>query len=298
MLGLMTTPDAPIRLGDFVFEPATGLVRSLVDPEHSVRLPPKPASLLQMLIDADGQIVGRDEIREALWPDVTVDYDQNLRFVVRQVRAAFGDSAGAPRYVGTVPKRGYQLLIDREELPPDGAAPESRSAQSSSSAHSRVAVLATAVVLVVMLVGLWWRGNKRGVVDLPIRLAVVPFQLAAEGPRGDELERLGEWLLAELVEGRTDVLEVIGPRTTVAYSSFPFPDLRAMEAELDVDYVLNARPFEDEDGARELIVELIRLSDGAHPVARFYEDERSWREIGDDVLAGVLEALDLPVSSE
>ncbi len=293
----MRSPDVPVRLGDFVFEPSTGLVRSLSDPERSVRLPPKPSALLGMLIGAEGGVVAHEEIRDALWPDVHVDYDQNLRFCARQVRAAFGDSASAPRYVGTVPKRGYRLLVECGE-PPDEEAPTTSpgaSAPSAPSSPSRMWWAGLAAILVLAAAGLtlFWRSQGGADWDGPVRLAVVPFGAAAEGQRGDDLERLGEWLLAQFVEGRTEVLEVVGPRTTASYSGFPFPDLEALEEELDIDFVLNARPFE-EDGERQLIVELIRLSDGAHPFARFYETERPWREIGSEVLLEVLEALDLP----
>lgn len=308
-------------MGDYVFEPSTGRVRPVevlpsgsdTEPTH---LPPKPAALLELLIEAEGDVVGHEQIREALWPDVHVDFDQNLRFCVRQVRAAFGDSAREPRYVGTVPKRGYRLLAEaaafeevgprdgnardgnaggeiagKEDADAPGGATESDPVDPVGRRIPRWALIVAFGLLLYAAVdfGLWHRSTP----ELPVRLAIVPFELAAEGERSEELAQLGEWLLAELVSGRTEVLEVVGPRSTARYASFPFPDLDALASELEIDFVLNARPLEDGD-EHDLIVELIRLRDGAHPFARYYDDDQSWRDVGASVLDEVVDALGLP----
>ncbi|MGH9465538.1 MAG: hypothetical protein ACRD0X_07805, partial [Thermoanaerobaculia bacterium] len=108
-----------------------------------------------------------------------------------------------------------------------------------------------------------------------------------------DLARLSEWLLAEFAGGWGGRLDVIGPRSTAAYSAFPFPDLDRLADELAVDYVLNAR-FMRSEGERQLIVELIRLEDGAHPWAELFADASEWEAIAREVRAGVVTALRLP----
>jgi TolB-like protein/tetratricopeptide (TPR) repeat protein len=76
-----------------------------------LRLQPQPATVLCLLVRAAGALVSRDEIRNRLWGDSTfVDYDTGLDYCVNRIRAALGDSAQAPRYVETLPRRGYRFI--------------------------------------------------------------------------------------------------------------------------------------------------------------------------------------------
>ena len=120
----------------------------------------------------------------------------------------------------------------------------------------------------------------------------MPFELSAEGGESADLARLSEWLVAEFAGGWGGKLDVIGPRSTAAYSAFPFPHLDRLADELAIDYVLNAR-FMSHEGERRLIVELIRLDDGAHPYAELFADAGSWEAIARAVRAGVVDALRL-----
>lgn len=121
----------------------------------------------------------------------------------------------------------------------------------------------------------------------------MPFELAAEGGESDRLAQISEWLVAEFSGRRGGRLDVIGPRTTAAYSAFPFPDIERLADDLAVDYVLNARFFE-KDGESQLVVELIRLDDGSHPWAEFFPDAGSWEPIARRVRDRVASALGLP----
>jgi DNA-binding winged helix-turn-helix (wHTH) protein len=78
---------------------------------RQIRLQPQPFTLLTLLVRRSGDVVTRQEIREALWPDGTfVDFDQAMNFAIKQVRDALGDSAEKPLYVQTIPKRGYRFI--------------------------------------------------------------------------------------------------------------------------------------------------------------------------------------------
>ena len=127
----------------------------------------------------------------------------------------------------------------------------------------------------------------------PIRLAIMPFELATEDERSDDLARLTEYLLVELVGGLAERVDVVGPRSTARYSAFPFPDVQRLAEDLAIDYVLNAR-FLERDGESLLIVELIRLEDGAHTWVELFTDTSSWQAIAEEVRDNVVAALRPP----
>ncbi|HKT80565.1 MAG TPA: tetratricopeptide repeat protein, partial [Vicinamibacterales bacterium] len=86
------------------------------------KLQPQPARVLGVLALSGGRLVTRDEIRREVWPEDTfVDFEQGLNFCIRQIRTALGDSAEAPRFVETLPRRGYRFLasieVHRTETP-------------------------------------------------------------------------------------------------------------------------------------------------------------------------------------
>jgi len=76
-----------------------------------VRLQPQPFKVLALLAGRPGEVVTREEIQSEVWPAGTfVDFEQSLNFCIRQIRAALGDSAVSPRYVETLPRRGYRWV--------------------------------------------------------------------------------------------------------------------------------------------------------------------------------------------
>lgn len=87
-----------------------------------VRLQPQPFKVLALLIGRRGEVITREEIQAQIWPAGTfVDFKQSLNFCIRQVRAALGDSAAHPRFIETLPRRGYRWVGGPVErvLPPD-----------------------------------------------------------------------------------------------------------------------------------------------------------------------------------
>src|SRR5262249_24879418 len=73
-------------------------------------LQPQPARVLELLASRSGEVVGREEIRQLIWGESFVDFDASLNFCVKQIRRALGDSATSPRYLETLPRRGYRFL--------------------------------------------------------------------------------------------------------------------------------------------------------------------------------------------
>jgi DNA-binding winged helix-turn-helix (wHTH) protein len=97
-----------LRFGRFELDPKRGELRK---DEQGIRLPPQPFKVLLSLAMRGGEAVTRDEIRQAIWRgDTFVDFDQALNFCIRQIREALDDDAHAPRYIETLPRRGYRFL--------------------------------------------------------------------------------------------------------------------------------------------------------------------------------------------
>lgn len=95
-----------IRFGEFALDPqASQLLRAGIP----VELQPKTYELLRLLLRAPGKLCSREEIEREIWPDVTVTED-SLTQAVRRLRTALGDDSRAPRFIETVPKRGYRFV--------------------------------------------------------------------------------------------------------------------------------------------------------------------------------------------
>jgi len=84
-----------------------------------IKLQPQPFKVLVLLASRAGELVPRDEIQKQVWTDDTfVDFDQGLNYCIRQIRSALCDDAETPRFIETVPRRGYRFLSMVEQLAP------------------------------------------------------------------------------------------------------------------------------------------------------------------------------------
>ena len=95
-------------------------------------VPEQPFALLRALLARPGDLVGRDELRQLLWPaDTFVDFEHGLNAAVKKLRDALGDSADSPRFIETIPRRGYRFIARVEPLRPDPAQPAASSGDSA-----------------------------------------------------------------------------------------------------------------------------------------------------------------------
>ena len=98
-----------LRFGAFELDSKAGELRRNGDLIH---LAPQPFKVLALLIERSGEVLTRAQIRDHVWCDDTlVDFEQGLNFCVRQIREALGDNAEAPRFIETLPRRGYRVLM-------------------------------------------------------------------------------------------------------------------------------------------------------------------------------------------
>ncbi|WP_433965183.1 winged helix-turn-helix domain-containing protein [Tunturiibacter gelidiferens] len=121
---MQTEPGIVYQFGPFEVIPASG---ELLKNGRLIRLQELPCRLLVALLENPGEVISREELRGRLWPNGTfVDFDSSLRVAVGKLREALDDNAEDPRYVETVPKRGYRFLVSevrRIGPTPEGAEP-------------------------------------------------------------------------------------------------------------------------------------------------------------------------------
>src|SRR4026209_1587809 len=115
--------DPVVRFGAFELDLRTGELRKA---GIRVNLPEQPFQVLKALLDRPGDLVTREELRQRLWPAETfVDFEHGLNAAVRRLRDALGDSADVPRFIETLPRRGYRLIAPVIRQPLAGATPPS-----------------------------------------------------------------------------------------------------------------------------------------------------------------------------
>jgi Tol biopolymer transport system component/DNA-binding winged helix-turn-helix (wHTH) protein len=148
-----------VRFGAFEVDLRTGEVR-----KHRLRmrLQDQPLQVLVALIDRPGEIVTRDELVRRLWADGTViDYEGGLNAAVTRLRQALSDSAGRPRYIETVARRGYRWIapVERdEERPPATVDHNIRPTQSLPAPRAVSKLVAAGVAAAAISLGAvaWW----------------------------------------------------------------------------------------------------------------------------------------------
>jgi DNA-binding winged helix-turn-helix (wHTH) protein len=116
-------PESPnqnrvFRFGTYELNAGTGELRK--DAKTRPRLQGQPLEILLHLLDHPSEVVTREELRQRLWPaDTFVDYDHSLNTAVNKLREALNDSADNPRFIQTIPRRGYRFVAPVEKI--DGA---------------------------------------------------------------------------------------------------------------------------------------------------------------------------------
>ena len=186
-----------LRFGPFKLDPRTGELHG--NGVHVV-LSEQPLRLLLALLDRPGQLITRDELRQLLWPEDTfVDFDHGLNAAVRRVRDALGDFADRPRYVETLPRRGYRFVGEIEAGPPAGEPEDSADTRLATTESAPVAS-APAVrqkwgrgstaflalgILIVIIAASWFAGFTRRVDQPATRARELTRQTFGQGLQTD-----------------------------------------------------------------------------------------------------------------
>src|ERR1700733_10513141 len=110
-------PSSIVRFGTYEVSLQSGEVRKA---GLRIRVQQQPMKLLEMLLEHPGEVVTREELRSRVWPSESFgDFDQALNIAIGKLRSALGDSAENPRFIETLPKRGYRFIADVSVLDTD-----------------------------------------------------------------------------------------------------------------------------------------------------------------------------------
>jgi len=228
-----TAHSSVLRFGVFEFDIKNGELRK---DGSLVRLKPQSLKLLTLLVSRAGDVVGRNDIQETLWGAQTyIDFEQGVNHCIRQIRMALGDDAIHPRYVQTLPRRGYRFLV----------APRTTER------------------------GVWLdrSGPENGE---RLVVAVLPFENLS-GDRGEDY--LGDGLTDELVTqlGRADpeALAVISRRSIRSYLNCG-KSIVEMGRELGADYIVEGSVRRSVDRVR-ICAQLVEAAHQTHLWAEPYE---------------------------
>jgi DNA-binding winged helix-turn-helix (wHTH) protein len=112
-----------------------------------VRLSGQANDLLALLLERAGELITREEIERRLWPDRNVNFDHSLDVVVSRLRTVLGDRGPSPRYIETVPRRGYRFIEPVTARPETGPANAPRVGRRRLATYAAVAILAAMVAI-------------------------------------------------------------------------------------------------------------------------------------------------------
>ena len=287
------------EFGPFRLDPVK---RLLLRQSAAVALAPKALDTLLLLVERRGQMLTKDELMQALWPDSFVE-EANLAVQVSALRKALGERAGEHRYIVTVPGRGYRFVADVRELPANApglvvehsraqfifeeeeaqpAAGEDHSSPLAAGApglgrrqRSRRAVyLATACAALVLAAGALLLYRQRATSGdaqaTPVRsLAVLPFRSLNQEAKE---EYLGLGIAADIIT-RVSQSGQLTVRPTSALRKYVDREVDALSAarELQVDAVLDSQ-FQRVGDRLRVSVNLLRVADGASLWAEQFDE--------------------------
>ena len=275
-----------IRFGVFEVDPCAGELRKQ---GVRIKLQEQPFQVLQLLLERPGQVVTREEMCQRIWPaDTFVDFEAGVNNAVKRLREALGDKAETPRFIETLPRRGYRFVGtvngSAQAVPANGSPPivEPHAEPRASRRTLRTGILIGLGLAALLLAILgftpnrWWR-HLRGMNDVPqIRsIAVLPLQNLSGDP---SQEYFADGMTEELITDLSQIsaLTVISHTSVNTYkkSSKSLPEIAR---ELHVDGVVTGSVTRSGERIR-IIAQLVYAP----------EDKNLWAERYDRDLSGAL----------
>jgi TolB-like protein/DNA-binding winged helix-turn-helix (wHTH) protein/Tfp pilus assembly protein PilF len=281
---------------------------------RKIHLQAQPFNLLVLLLERPGEVVSREEIRQNLWPaDTFVDFDHSLGTAINKIRAALNDQAESPRFVETLPKRGYRFV--GKILPP----PVSPSVPSAAQRAPGIEALPTAPApvptiadilesarpprsrlilalpilfgVLVAIGGYAWRGKSlRAFAPSPIQsIAVLPLENLSNNP--DE-EFFADGMTDELITNLAKIssLHVISRTSVLRYRGMHKP-ISQIARELGVDGIVEGTILRA-GGKVRITAQLIQASTDQHLWAEEYErDTQDVLALQAEVARGIAQSI-------
>ena len=263
-----------MRFGNFEVHLHSGELRKHGRP---VRLQEQPFQILRALLEKPGEIVSREELRRQLWPaDTFVDFDDGLNTAVKKLRDTLGDSAEQPRYIETVPRRGYRFIGQLEE-PEDSTAGPLHSSKTEHAwtrevvQHRRrpVRLLLGLVSVAAVILGILILRSSFSSPPAKIQsIAVLPFANLSGDPAQDYFaDGITDALTTSLAQLRG--IRVIS-RTSAVHFKNTNQKLPEIARELGVDAAVEGSTSRSE-GVVHINAQLIYAPSDKHIWARAYE---------------------------
>jgi len=297
------------RLGPWRIEPSRG---AIVGPGENARhVEPKVMEVLVRLADKAGELVPRDELLESVWTR-HVAADQLLTRAISELRRALDDHRGQPKYIETVPKRGYRLIGPLDAL---GAATPAESPAHFPRRNDWRAYGLAAVLVIVLGSALAYlmfnrdtadgsaietatdrQSSRVGLfVEPTMSIAVLPFANISDDPAN---EYLSDGLTEEIrnLLAKSGALKVIGRTSSFAFKG-RHADLRVIGDALGVNTILEGSVRKSGDRLR-ITAQLIDASDGSHIWSASYDRRmKDVFEIQDEVARHIFDSLRVYVVS-
>jgi len=227
-----------------------------------LKLSPQQFQVLRLLAENAGQLLSREDIQRGVWgTDTFVDFDRNLNVCVAQIRATLNDDSDAPRFIQTVPKRGYKFIAPVERVTAEVPLAQAVVAPARPQARPRWLWIGAAVVasVVILIAYANWPRSKG-----PVRtmIAALPFQNLTGDPKEDLFtDGLTEELISQLGSLNPERVGVIGRTSVMRYKSAPH-GIDQVGRELRVDYVMEGT-VRRSDGRLRISARLIKVADQA-----------------------------------
>jgi TolB-like protein/DNA-binding winged helix-turn-helix (wHTH) protein/Tfp pilus assembly protein PilF len=266
-----------------------------------LKLPEQPFQILTMLLERPGEIITRDDLRNRLWrTDTFVDFDHGLNNAVMRLREVLGDSSDNPRFVETIPRRGYRFLAHVDESFPATAARGSADAgtnqivvpaaagqpspavlpaanrQTVKKRRIEIAILAglVAAALITVAVAARYFAARNTISGLGVKQSTSLVVLPLENLSGDQeqdyfADGMTDELIANLAKIRS--LRVVSRSTAMAYKHTRKP-LSEIANELHVDAVVEGTVLRVDQRVR-ITAELVQVSTDHHLWAETYESQ-------------------------
>ncbi|PYX15908.1 MAG: hypothetical protein DMG87_17810 [Acidobacteria bacterium] len=260
-----------------------------------IRVQQQPLRLLEILLEHPGEVVTREELRSRIWPNENFgDFDQAVNVAIAKLRGALGDSADNPRYIETLPRRGYRFIadvavvnrpIDKMEFVHAGASSgkEDRAPLevAGKAAPKRLPwqhawkTLGLALVLLILIVWIFrWRSRPPGNVlsSSSVRsLAVLPLENLSSNSEDYFADGMTDELITDLAQ--ISALRVISRTSVMPYKGVRKP-LPQIARELNVDAVVEGTVLHSGKQVR-ITAQLIRAPADKHLWAQSYEGDVS-----------------------
>jgi TolB-like protein/DNA-binding winged helix-turn-helix (wHTH) protein/Tfp pilus assembly protein PilF len=274
-----------------------------------LRLPSQSFQVLQMLLERRGTLVTRDELRAVLWPsDTFVDFNHGLHAAVNRLREALGDSADRPRWIETLPRRGYRFIAPVERSPDSAEAAVVDHQKRPKAIFQRRGI---AIVLLVpimigavaaaLLLGLNVRGWRDRVFMRSQKpqiqaLAVLPLANLSGDPEQEYFaDGMTEALIAEL--GKISAPRVISRQSIMQYKGSK-KGLSEIARELNVDAVLEGTVERSGDRVR-VLVRLDQVSpEGQLWSNQYNRDIRDLLRLQDEIARAVTDEIQVKLTPQ